>query len=470
MTNMFSLSLSLSLLACSTGTDVKISTVNSPPSVTLLSPGDGDSFDEGNIVHFQAKIQDSYDPSPELDYIWASDIEGELLGGAPADVNGDIIYSTANLSVGLHLVTLTALDSDAASASTSVQVEIIDLPEDPSIEIIHPIGNEEGVEETPFELAVSVWDARDEFDALVVDMQSDLDGLLCTVNASPEGFAACAVTLSAGTHLLEFTVTNSAEYDSTASTYYTVISLLDIDNDEDGFTENQGDCDDNDPTVNPSQSEVENNIDDNCDSVIDEGTNAYDDDGDGYSENQGDCNDADSLISPAITEVCSDGVDNNCNGSQNEENATNCTTFYRDGDSDGYGDGNLTECWCSAGGSTGTFSVTNDSDCYDGNSQAHPGQTGYFSTNRGDGSFDYNCDGSETKQYSSSGSCDSFGSSIGDCTLNTAGWDGSVPNCGNNGDYLVDNDSCSAGCYLGQIPLCCNAGGPSYGSQTQECR
>jgi len=32
-------------------------------------------------------------------------------------------------------------------------------------------------------------------------------------------------------------------------------------------------------------------------------------------------------------------------------------------------------------------------DCYDDNANAYPGQTAYFATDRGDGSFDYNCDG-----------------------------------------------------------------------------
>lgn len=36
-------------------------------------------------------------------------------------------------------------------------------------------------------------------------------------------------------------------------------------------------------------------------------------------------------------------------------------------------------------------------DCYDINGNAHPGQTTYFPTNRGDGSFDYDCDGQVTK-------------------------------------------------------------------------
>jgi len=40
-----------------------------------------------------------------------------------------------------------------------------------------------------------------------------------------------------------------------------------------------------------------------------------DDDGDGYSENQGDCNDTNSKINPSETDRECDGVDNNCSGS-----------------------------------------------------------------------------------------------------------------------------------------------------------
>lgn len=69
----------------------------------------------------------------------------------------------------------------------------------------------------------------------------------------------------------------------------------DHDWDGDGYTENQGDMDDQNSYVYPG-----------CEDV--------DDDGDGYSENEGDCDDTDASIHPGAVEILDDGIDNNCDG------------------------------------------------------------------------------------------------------------------------------------------------------------
>jgi hypothetical protein len=90
------------------------------------------------------------------------------------------------------------------------------------------------------------------------------------------------------------------------------------DADHDGYAAGV-DCDDRSPRVNPGMSEdpEPNQIDDNCDGRVDEGTRAFDDDGDGYSEDRGDCDDDDTQRKPGGREL-PDCRDQDCDGEIDE--------------------------------------------------------------------------------------------------------------------------------------------------------
>ncbi len=83
------------------------------------------------------------------------------------------------------------------------------------------------------------------------------------------------------------------------------------------FVPDAGDCDDLNPQVHPAAVEICNDIDDDCDEVIDD----VDADGDGYRPlacGEGDCDDQNPSVNPDALEVC-DGVDNDCNGEVDED-------------------------------------------------------------------------------------------------------------------------------------------------------
>jgi hypothetical protein len=82
-----------------------------------------------------------------------------------------------------------------------------------------------------------------------------------------------------------------------------------------------------------------------------------------------------------------------------------CQIYYQDADGDGYGNKNgLVSAGTAKPGCTGVTPpagfVADNTDCDDGDANVHPGQTSYFGTvSKGTGTFDYDCDGTRTKQF-----------------------------------------------------------------------
>ncbi len=365
------------LLLNSCASDDGVTVFNTAPTVSITTPANGTEFDEGTSITFQAYVDDDLDYADELTLTWQSDIDDILVDDGFPDGNGSAQYSTANLSPGNHVITLTAVDSQAASGSDTVDITVIDVPDAPEITILSPIAGELGVEDEEYEFGVYVTDEQDEPEDLYISFSSNVDGLFCEPVANISGVAECDAVLSYNEdgHYLEFTVEDSEGYASSASMYFYIQADAEIDDDGDGYTENQDDCDDTDSSVHPNAEEYYNGVDDDCDGEIDEDTVASDDDGDGQTELEGDCDDTDDDTYEGAEEVC-DGIDNDCDGDIDE--GTSCV----DDDGDGY-----TEL---------------DGDCDDTSTSIYPGAT------ESEDGLDNDCDGytdEGTGAYDDDGDC-----------------------------------------------------------------
>ncbi|MBL8919909.1 MAG: putative metal-binding motif-containing protein [Myxococcaceae bacterium] len=154
-----------------------------------------------------------------------------------------------------------------------------------------------------------------------------------------------------------------------------------------GRVTNATDCNDGNAAIRPGATETCNQVDDDCDMLVDEGlaTQAWYPDGDGDGRGRlgamavnrcnappghvlsnDDCNDLNASIRPGAVEVCN-GLDDNCD--MLVDNGAMAQNYWLDGDGDGFG-----RAGSSPQNSCAPISgwVTNASDCNDLNAAVKP--------------------------------------------------------------------------------------------------
>jgi hypothetical protein len=182
--------------------------------------------------------------------------------------------------------------------------------------------------------------------------------------------------------------------DADGDTYGTGAARLKCDQPS-GTASRAGDCNDAKAAINPGAQEVcdSANVDEDCDTLADDldpsatGQTPWhpDVDGDGYGASASvsfcdapagtiadgtDCDDTDEDVNPGASEVCN-GVDDDCDGlvDDADPSLTGPVTYYADADGDGFGDAATAVTGCTQ--PTGT--VTDATDCEDGDAAVHPG-------------------------------------------------------------------------------------------------
>ena len=196
-----------------------------------------------------------------------------------------------------------------------------------------------------------------------------------------------------------------------------------------GYLADDTDCDDYNNTISPGADERCNGVDDDCDGTVDEddaldAPSWYRDrDADGYGdatsaaaaceqpseyvEDDTDCDDYSYTVSPAATELC-DGVDNDCDGTVDEDDAVDTSTWYADSDGDGFGDPTVSSVACDLP----SGHVADATDCDDANAAINPaaGELCDGVDNDCDGTVDED-DASDASTWHADGDGDSYGDS-----------------------------------------------------------
>jgi hypothetical protein len=183
-----------------------------------------------------------------------------------------------------------------------------------------------------------------------------------------------------------------------------------------------------------------------CDPKDTETETTGDADGDGFVDD--DCDDADAAVNPDAAEIC-DGVDNDCDGTI-DVGASDVTTFYVDGDGDGYGgEGTAEACAVSDG------YAAEGGDCNDADAAISPD-----ATEACDG-IDNNCDdvvdtdAADRSTFYLDSDSDGYGDEAE-----------SVQSCAAPSGYVDNLDDCddtNDGVYLGAEPACDGSDGDCDG-------
>jgi hypothetical protein len=276
-----------------------------PPGAAFLVPTEAQLYDPYEALWVELVTGDHDAASlAALSLSWGG-VAADL--GAPRHpgTNGLVRFDLPVLDLGDYEITVVVTDDDALSTTTSVHFSVVLRDADADGYENAGLGGTDCNDNDPA-ISPAAEEVCDEVD-------NDCDG------QSDEG------------------VTTRYYADIDGDGFGDAAAPLDACAQPEGYVLGANDCDDTDPTVFGGNPETCDDLDNDCNGLVDDGvlvTYYADADGDGWGDPgataldcsppegylavAGDCLDSDASVSPDATEICMDGIDNDCDGTSND--------------------------------------------------------------------------------------------------------------------------------------------------------
>lgn len=177
---------------------IEKSTTNVPPTITIISHGDGMVFPSGESVTFVARASDENHALADLQVSWKVDGQTVCLA-APVDDNGEQ-SCMVSIAEAMREIVAEVIDADGAIGLFTLSFGV-NVNQSPLVEWLSPSEGSIFYAEQEVLLEASMTD-EDSFEDLLIQWESSVDGLLSQSVSQ-------TVSLSEGEHLLSLEVVDS---------------------------------------------------------------------------------------------------------------------------------------------------------------------------------------------------------------------------------------------------------------------